>query len=448
MRHVLTKPPLWPLLVVGLGTLVVPLDSAVNVDFPDIVRRFDLAIPDIQWIVISYVLTQTSLMLVFGRIGDMVGHRRVFLAGTAVSVMAFAACALAPSYGALLAARVLQGVSAGLVLSCGPALATGFFPEAMRARVLGLYTMMFGLGAMIGPLAASLLIERFGWSAAFSFRIPIALLAFCFAWLLPKQATPTGRQSFDTLGGALLVVGTCSLLMALNRLRDVADVVIFAALAIVCIALFVRTEHRSKNPILDLRAFRDPGFAAINVANWAVNLAGFSLLLLGPFYLSRIAGLSALPLGVMVAASSLGIVIAAPVAGRLAERLRPRTVAGFGAAASAVGLLGVALAGPTPILPLMFACMVLQGIGLGTFQVAYFDLLTATLPRADRGVAGALGMVTRSLGVATGATLLMLLFEAFGTTGFEPAFRATMLIAAAIPTALVIGGLILRPTAR
>src|ERR1700722_5965718 len=108
------KSPVWPLLIVGLGTLVVPLDSAVNIDFSAIVTRFGLPIPMIQWVVIAYVLTQTSLMLTFGRIGDMFGYRRIFLFGTAISTVAFIACAFAPTYAALLVGRVIQGVGAGL----------------------------------------------------------------------------------------------------------------------------------------------------------------------------------------------------------------------------------------------------------------------------------------------------------------------------------------------
>lgn len=449
MRGVLK--PVWPLLVVGLGTVVVPLDSAVNVDFPAILARFELPLPMIQWVVISYILTQTSLMLVFGRIGDMLGHRSVFLAGTAVSVVAFAACALAPTYGALLAARVLQGIGAGLVLSCGPALAIGFYPEIFRARVLGLYTMMFGLGAMIGPLAASVLIERFGWSAVFSFRLPIAMVAFASAWLLPKALVPTDRQRFDAMGGALLVAGMCALLGGLNRLTDGAMGMLFLAIAAVCAALFVRTERRARNPIFDLRPFSLPGFGAINLANWLINLAGFSILLLGPFYLTAIAGLSGLAFGIMVAASSFGMVIASPIAGRLVDRLRPWNIALLGAGASTAGLFGIALSGANPVLPVLFAWMVLQGAGLGLFQVAYFDIVTATLPIAARGVAGSLGMVTRSLGIATGATLLMLIFQAFqaggGPDAFLAAFRITFLIAAAIPGVVLLGGLTMKSRA-
>ncbi len=143
-----------------LGTLSVPLDSAVNVDFPFITRHFQIAIPEIRWIVISYTLTSASLLLVFGRISDLIGHRRVFLLGTGWSAVSFLLCAIAPDYPTLLAARVAQGVGAGLVLACGPALMTAVFPESERPRALGLYTLGLGLGGALGPALGALLIAR------------------------------------------------------------------------------------------------------------------------------------------------------------------------------------------------------------------------------------------------------------------------------------------------
>jgi len=229
-------PPSAGVLIVCLGTLVVPFDSSVNVAFPSIIHAFDLPIPAIQWVVISYTLTYAALMLVFGRVGDMLGHRRIFLCGSGLGTIAFVLCASAPSLPWLLAARVLQGVGAALALSCGPALATSLYPETQRSRILGIYTMVFGLGSAAGSLLAGVLVQRYGWQAVFWFRAPLSLAAFGFAWFLPP-GLPTGeRERFDLPGAALLVLAISAMLLGLNRLQPGGNAVpwllVFCAAAI------------------------------------------------------------------------------------------------------------------------------------------------------------------------------------------------------------------------
>jgi MFS family permease len=431
------------LLIVGLGTSVVPLDSAVNIGFPAIVGHFGLAIPMIQWVVIAYVLMQTSLMLSFGRIGDMLGYRRIFLFGTGISAAAFVACALAPSFAALLAARIVQGIGAGLILSCGPALATSLFPEAMRSRILSHYMLMFGIGWALGPSVFGLLVDRFGWSAVFSFRAPIALAAFMLGFTLPRRPR-SPPEPFDAAGGALLALALSCLLLALNRLRAPGpDTGLFAAVAITGFALFYRQERRFVRPIIDFDHFRNGDFTAINVMNALINLAAFSIMLLAPFYLSRLPGLSLAAAGLVLAVSPLGVVLAAPVAGIPGAVCRPRTIALLGCALCSVGLFGISLSGEAAEIPMLVLSMAIQGFGLGLFQVAYFDIVTATMPAHDRGVAGALGMATRTVGTVMGATVLMLVFQSLRGSGadgetFLPAFRTTFRIAASIPAALIL----------
>jgi EmrB/QacA subfamily drug resistance transporter len=446
-----SRTPAWGVFTVCLGTLLVPFDSAVNVAFSPIVRAFGLAIPAIQWVVIAYTLTYASLMLVFGRVGDMLGYRRLFLVGTGWSAAAFALCAAAPSFGWLLAARMLQGVGAALVLSCGPALATSLYAEERRPQILGIYTMVFGIGGALGPALAGPLLERWGWSAVFAFRVPIALAAFALAWGLPAVARPTVRERFDAAGAVLLVVAISALLLALDRLQHLPQSVpwlgLLAALTIVAGIAFVVREHRTAQPIIDLRFFRDADFALLNAAHTVLNLAAFAVMLLVPFYLDRIGRLSLSTAGLTLAASPLGIALAAPLAGRIARRVSPRRLALAGTAAMAVGQGLIGFAGADPALPALFGAMALQGFGLGLFQVAYFDIATATIPRADRGVAGSLVMMTRTIGIVLGATMLMLVFEglrghaAVGgaaepqafLAGFQGAFR----IAAALPVLTV-----------
>lgn len=451
----MTRHPGWGVFVVGLGTLVVPFDSSVNVAFPHIIRAFDLPIPSIQWVVIAYTLTYAALTLVFGRVGDMLGYRRIFLIGCTWSTVAFLLCAAAPSFELLLAARVMQGIGAALSLSCGPALATSLYPESERTRVLGLYTMAFGIGGALGPVLAGQLVALFGWQAVFWFRAPIAFAAFVLAWGLPRS-TPQGSARFDAPGAVLLVLAISALLMALNQLRAVATAptwfLIATTLTVAASVGFVIRQGRTSDPIMNLRYFRDPDFALVNAGHVILNLAGFSIMLLVPFYLDRLSGLSVPMGGLVLAASPLGLMLSAPIAGRIATRVPPRRLALIGAVMMTIAQVAIGLADQAPFLPLFWFWMLTQGAGMGLFQVAYFDIATATIPRQDRGVAGSLVMVTRTIGVVTAATTLMLVFQTLRASAvasgvpeplaFLTGFRGAFHMAALLPAAIVIIALI------
>ncbi|HZU88154.1 MAG TPA: MFS transporter, partial [Stellaceae bacterium] len=200
-----------PLALVGLGTSVVPLDTAVNIAFPDITRSFGLPIAMIQWVVICYVLTYASLMLACGRAGDVFSHGRVFRIGLAWSSAAFLLCAAAPSYPVLLFCRFLQGIGAGLVISVAPALVTALFPEERRSRALGVFTMMFALGSAVGPLLGGALVHAWGWPAVFWFRAPIALAALLFRENSAAAPRAEKREPLDIAGAVLLALAISSL---------------------------------------------------------------------------------------------------------------------------------------------------------------------------------------------------------------------------------------------
>ncbi len=413
----MTARQLMPIALVGWGTSVVPLDSAVNVAFPDITASFDLPIQMIQWVVICYVLTHASLLLAFGRVGDIFGYGRVFRAGLLWNGAAFLFCAAAPSFGWLLFCRFLQGVGAALILSCAPALVAGLFPEDRRSRALAVFTMMHALGSAGGPLLGGILVDLWGWPSVFWFRAPIALTAFTFLGGLPAASRRGVREPVDILGAALLAFA-------------ISTALLFG---------FILRERRAAYPMINLDLFRITGFAAVNGASFLVYLTSFSVLLLVPYYLVRFTGLP-LPLaGAVLAASFGGSIAASPVAGSLIGRLPAGCIAAFGAALSGIGLYLVGSWDAGSSWVVMVAPLVLQGFGVGLFQVAYIDLVMATLPPRHRGVAGSLAMLTRTLGVVTGAALLTLIFHAQeaaalagGTApadGFMSAFRGTFRVA-------------------
>ncbi len=442
----------WRMLLIGLGTLSVPLDTAVNIAFPHITRHFGLPLPMIQWVIVCYVLTYGSLMLGIGRIGDILGHRAVFRLGLAWSVAAYLLCGLAPGYGWLLVFRVLQGIGAALVISCGAALVTGLYPEAMRSRVLGIYTLIFALGSALGPSLGGVLVQIWGWGAVFWFRAPVALLALLLLRDLPAPPRPTVREPFDLPGAALLALTISSALLAVNQARHLGAGAYAVPLALAGISLagligIVWWARRAPRPILDLRLFRSLDFSLINAANGLVNLACFAVLLFVPYYLARISGLPTGLAGLVLAAGPVGTILASPLGGWALARAAPERLALLGAALAGVGLFLVGGWGQGTGVAAMLLALLVQGAGLGLFQVSYTDIVTATMPRGDRGVAGSLAMVTRTLGVVTAASLLTVLFQdteaaslargALAEQGFLDAFRLVFRLAAAIPAAVV-----------
>jgi MFS family permease len=446
------------LILVGLGTSVVPLDSAVNIAFPDITGSFGLPLEMIQWVVICYVLTHASLMLAFGRIGDIFGYGRVFSAGLLWNGAAFCCCAVAPSYEWFLFCRFLQGIGAALILSCAPALVTGLFPEDRRARALGAFTMMFALGSAAGPLLGGMLVDRWGWPGVFWFRAPIAFVALAFLVEAGLRASPRSgpREPVDLVGAALLAFGIGTILLALNQLQNIARQALpafaFGAAGLASLFSFVRRERRVTHPIVNLDLFGTSGFAAVNGASVLVNLTGFSVLLFAPYYLVRFTSLSLPQAGAVLAASFLGSIAASLLAARMIERFPARHILGLGAILSGAGLFLIgdwdAAASQTVIL----TPLVLQGFGTGLFQVAYMDLVMGALPRGQRGVAGSLAMLTRTLGIVTGASLLTLVFHGFSALGaansedFLSAFRATFRSAGTLSavTGIIAGALLSR----
>jgi MFS family permease len=411
--------PAFGLAIVGLGAALAPLDIAVNVALPAITSHFGLVLADVQWLVICYVLVYGSLMLVCGKLGDLIGHRLVFRVGLIVSAVGCAACAAAPSWPLFLWARAGQGVGTALALACGPALSTSLYPEGQRTKALAGFTAGQALASTIGPLLGGVLIEIWGWSAVYWFRVPIALVALALSGLLP--APRPDNRPFDALGAVLLACCTSALLLALvlsQRAAPAWQPLALAAAALAGIAAFIRHESRFDEPILRPALFADSAFVIPNLISALANLASFAILLLTPYYLVNVLGLSAAAAGLMIALAFVGGTAGAPLAARLVPRIGQRPTAFMGVVI--VGMSLIAVGWTTPATPLLvLVCLLLvEGSAYGLLVVAYTDIVTGTLARRDRGVAGALTLLTRTLGVVSGASVLSAL-QAHGAAGAD-----------------------------
>jgi MFS family permease len=434
-------------LAVGLGVSAGPLDSSVNVAFPSIVKAFGVSVESIQWVVVCYVLTYASLLLGCGRLADLIGHRRVFVAGIVWSIFALLGCALATDFEWFLAARVAQGLGTALILSTGPALLTLSFPPAARTRLLALYALAFSIANATGPLAGGLLVDTYGWSSVFWFRVPILVIALLGAWLLiPSHPASASGERFDWPGAALMVAVIVMAIVALNQLtrQGVAHAGPWLAAGVTAALTlaFIKRQLAVSEPIIELRLFRNRLFATANLTHVLVNCASFSIMLLVPFYLSRALGGDVAGVGIYLAVYPLGAMAASLFARAGLERLGAVNLSQIGLGMAACGLLMISFS-PASLESIEASVMVvgalaLHGFGYGLFQVAAVDVVMATMPRTQQGVGGSLNMLTRTLGVVAGASFGSILFAGLGggaeadTTTFHAAYAVVFRIACAL----------------
>jgi len=426
-----TARPVLGLAIVGLGASLAPLDIAVNVALPAITGHFRLALGDVQWLVICYVLVYGSLMLVCGKLGDLFGHRLIFRAGLLVSAIGCAACAAAPDWTLFLWARALQGVGTALALSCTPALATSVYPPEQRLKALAGFSMAMSLASAIGPFLGGVLVEIWGWPAVYWVRVPIALLTLLLSGLLPSPQ-PQSRP-FDALGAVLVASCMSSLLLSLVLSQRATVPGWLAALllgvALALLATYVGRARHVEEPIIRPGLFADAAFTVPNVMNVMANVAGFSILLLTPYYLVNVLKLSAVLTGAVLALAFCGSLAGAPLAARLVPVMGRRVTAFLGVALVGAGLLPLAFTGATTPIVVVGLLLLIEGLGQGLLNVAYTDLVTDTLPVRDRGVAGSLALLTRTLGVVSGASILTALHGHLASQGFLAGYKFAFLAA-------------------
>ena len=435
------------LLLAGGAGAFGSLDTALNIAFPDLVDKFEISEASLQWVVVSFVLAYGGLLLAAGHLGDRVGHQRMLAAGAAGSVVAMAACALAPSFPFFVGARILQGVCTAAVMAAGPALASNAAGPDARGRTVGIFQLSAGLGAAVGPVIGGPLVALGGWPAVFWFRVPVAA-ALLVLGLGVRGEDPARDRANDIKGAVLIALGLAGGLMVLNTGRSLgfgspALWVVMGATVAVAVA-YQRHSRRCAEPIIDLALFRIVRFAAANVMNMLANATMFVGWLLGPTLLVEHMGMSVLSGGVVLAASPAVMAAVSPLAGRWSDRWGPDGLVAGGLAIEAVGLFVLSrLDGASSPLTAALAFGAV-GLGLGLFNAPNMALVMAALPTDRQGVAGSLALVTRTVGIILGVAGSSALFDARGgEQEFVHAWAGTSTICAAVTGAAAAGAAVL-----
>jgi EmrB/QacA subfamily drug resistance transporter len=351
-----------------------------------------------------YLVTAGSLVLFFGRLGDLWGYRRVFLAGLLGFVAASVLCAAAPTMHALVAFRALQGVSAGMMTSVPLAILTGTFGAAERGRVIGLFAGSISVGLAIGPSLGGFLAAAFGWRAVFLVNLPVGLAAFVFARrVLPDLPGAAGRIDVP---GAFAVLGALStFLFAVNRTQqdgfDSTACALLAA-AVLFLAAFVAIERRTPQPLLDLKLLRSVPLRFGCLAAVLNFMAQYVVVFVTPFFLARVLHEEPGRVGLVMTAFPITVLAVAPLAGALSDRVGTVALAAGGSSVCALAcLLFAARPGNGGILPLILGLM-LFGLGTGAFQSPNNSAVMGAAPREHLGVVSSLLGTSRSVGMVLG----------------------------------------------
>ncbi len=414
-RAFVRRNPTALLVLVCLAQLMVILDvSIVNVALPSIKGGLHFSTTGLQWVVNAYTLTFAGFLLLGGRAADLLGRRSVFLAGTALFSIASLVCALADSSTMLVGARALQGVGGAVISPASLAIiATSFSEPGERARALGIWGAMGGIGASLGALLGGVLTQSLGWPAIFIVNVPIGLLVLLIGpALIPEGRSEVEHKHFDVLGAGLVTGALTAFVYGIVRTDTLGwgapGVLGPLAAGLVLLALFVLVEGRfARAPLMPLPIFRMRTLRAANLVVFLLYAAVFAMWYFVSLYLQQVLHFDALSAGLAFVPMTLGVVLATSFARRVVQRIGTRSTIVLGMLLSAAGLLlltGVHPGGSyvAQVLP----GGVLSALGLGLALIPSTIAAVSGVPGSQSGLASGLLNTSRLIGGALGLAVL------------------------------------------
>lgn len=440
------------LLSLALGTFMAALDtSVVNIAVPVIQAEFGAELATVEWVIISYLLVVSSLLLTFGRLSDIHGHKKVYLAGFCIFTLGSLLCSLSTGIEMLVAFRVVQALGSGMMFSTSSAIITDNVAPEKRGGAFGVIAVAVAAAGCAGPVLGGFLADLLGWQSVFYINVPIGIVGIILAakWI-PKDGEQKASP-FDIKGALVLFAALFLILLPLNLAGDgLAPALFFAMLAagLVLGGIFLIHERRTSFPMIRLTLFRSRVFSASLIAAAFCYMAQYIVVFMMPQYFQNDLLLSPSMAGLAYLPFPLATIVIAPVSGSFSDRHDSRILSSAGMGVMALGLFLVSFARADTSRWYVVLALVLTGIGSGMFQSPNNSAVMGSAPAEQRGAAsGTLAMmrnVGMVLGVAAGGALFGVyslrtkeVLSSSGLTGealklasFSGGFRPTFLAAA------------------
>jgi EmrB/QacA subfamily drug resistance transporter len=418
----------WTLAGLSLSMLLSSLGTSIaNVALPTFAEAFSASFQQVQWVVLSYLLTITGLVVGAGRLGDMIGRRRLLLIGLFLFVVGSLLCAASPGIGVLIAARAVQGAGAAAMMTLTLSFVSESVPPGRIGSVMGLLGTMSAVGTALGPSLGGFLLATIGWRWIFLVTAILGGAALAMnARYLPASTPKERTGGFNLIGMLLLSVTLTAYALAVTTGKGSfgGQNLAYLLAAVAGAALFVRIERRSTSPLIQLSAVGDPALTGSLATNALITTVLMATLVVGPFFLAQSLALKPAEIGLVMSAGPLVAAVAGVPAGRLADRLGiyPMTLTGLvtvAAGALAMALLPVATGAAGYVV-----AMAIMTAGYALFQAANNSAVMAGIPADGRGLVSGLLSLSRNLGLITGASLMGAIFalaSGMGEGGAAPA---------------------------
>lgn len=436
----------WVLVAVGAGTFMTALDtSVVNTILPIIRDDFQTDVAAVEWVVVIYLLLVSGLLPIFGRLGDIRGHKQIYNTGFLVFILSSLFCGLSTSIFQLIGFRALQALGAAMLASNSPAILTKSFPSSQRGQALGLQATMTYLGLVTGPSLGGWLAEQIGWRSVFYINIPVGMFALAFSIIfIIKDVLKKSDEGFDVLGAAVFMGGLISLLLGLNQghnwgWRSPLTLLTLLSSAIL-LGLFIKIEKAVPYPMLDMKLFKHRLFTA-SISSAVINyICVYSIIFLMPFYLIQGRGLNPSQAGVILTAQPIVMAIIAPISGTLSDRMGTRLPTIIGMVLLSGGIWTLSRLGSETPFNMVFLSLAFVGLGVGIFISPNNSALMGSASVHRQGIAAGILATARNVGMVLGVGFSGAIFTTVLAQGqtdtlelvflaTQKSFRAAFLIA-------------------
>ena len=402
----------WALSCTSLGMLVATINSGtLIIALPDLEKALGTSLLQLVWVILVYMIASTVLVLTAGRLSDLFGRKRAYVAGFAIFAAASLGAGFSHTGTELILWRVAQGVGGAFLFANAAAIVTDAFPKEQLGLAMGTNTMIAAVGLVIGPVLGGALVA-IDWPWVFWFNVPLGIAGSVWAALNLRELGKADQdRTLDVSGTLTYVVGLTALVYAISRggLSGWNDSLVIGGfiIAAILLPLFIAIERKHRAPMLDLDIFKDKLFAAASGAAFINGLSRFALLFIFVFYYQGAQGDDPITAGIKLAPMALGMLVASPLAGIWADRRGSRTLAALGMVVTAGGLAGMTVLQPDSAYWIGAFWLAVVGIGSGMFNSPNTAAMMGTVPTERRGIAAGARVMLQNTGAVISIAFVM-----------------------------------------